>query len=457
MKDKEKHHSSVRRLTVALFLLIIMSTVSTISLMFYGAKKADHEAISSSEKITNAIIQDRLDQLAALTRDYAFWDDTINNAYLQQDHSWIDENIGLYLTDAFSISDQFIIVGDNHAVLSLREGVLDPSLFEKFDQDSLRSLIALARKSGPEPVAVSGLVMIQEEIALVGISILKPEDETSLPSPRPVLVLVKRLNADLLEELVEIYQLNDLRVSAKESGHAHHASIALNNPLDNLIGNLVWRPALPGDAVLSYVKLPLMLLIGITLLIAVVVYRYAADSAKELKRAHLALEYHANHDPLTGLLNRRMLEEFLDQEIKQVKRNNTISALLYCDLDKFKAVNDSLGHHAGDQLLKDVGVRLTENVRESDVIARVGGDEFIVLLRNVDSKNDIINIIEKQVEHMHQPFDIFNETVKISISIGVAMIPEDGLDPKTLIMRADKALFSSKSSGRDTFRFYSEL
>lgn len=455
----KKKYPYLASIIVAIIFLIAVSITAVIYAVLNGVVKANEAAIVSAESFGTSLIQDRLDQLSTLTKDYAFWDDIITNAYLVQDLDWIDGNIGTYLTEAFQITDLFIIAGDdNQALLSLYEGRVDDSFIGSIDQPGLNLLIKNARESGTNPVPVSGILKIQGIPALIGISILEPQDETSLPEPRPVLVLAKRLDSKHVDSIAGQYRLESLRLIDEQSNSKQkNAYIPLLDPFDNELGNLSWMPRLPGDIVLSRIKIPLIFALCVALFLAVVIIFLARSSSLKLSQLLTDLEFNSSHDPLTGLLNRRMFDYEFDQELKQVKRNNTLGALLYFDLDLFKSVNDSLGHKAGDQLLIEVARRLKGSVRESDSVARIGGDEFVVILRNIKSISDVKITLEKQLDLLHQPYNLPAKTIEISVSIGVAMIPEDGLDAELLASRADKALFASKSQGGNTFRFYSDL
>ncbi|MEH6651331.1 MAG: diguanylate cyclase [Motiliproteus sp.] len=176
----------------------------------------------------------------------------------------------------------------------------------------------------------------------------------------------------------------------------------------------------------------------------------------DMKQAFDEMAHLASHDVLTGLVNRRLFRELLDQTINLSRRDNSRSALLYLDLDDFKEVNDTLGHAVGDQLLIGVAERLKHNVRESDTVARVGGDEFIVLLHNTESRDAVEHTVINILTHLAQPLDIAGHQVKISGSAGIAMIPDEGLDADDLIKKADLALYQCKSKGGNSYIFFSE-
>lgn len=164
----------------------------------------------------------------------------------------------------------------------------------------------------------------------------------------------------------------------------------------------------------------------------------------------------ANHDVLTGLPNRRLLTELLDHAIKRAERSESKLALLFIDLDRFKNVNDSLGHHAGDQLLSQVARRFSAAVRESDTVARLGGDEFVILLDRLNHENDAADVAKKIIEAMRPEFIIGHREFFIGASIGISVYPKDGESHDDLLKAADIAMYQVKNHGKNHFLFYSK-
>jgi len=177
---------------------------------------------------------------------------------------------------------------------------------------------------------------------------------------------------------------------------------------------------------------------------------------EELRERELELEYLAQHDPLTGLPNRLLLTDRLHQAIHQAHREHRGVALLFIDLDRFKAINDSLGHPTGDQILRQAAARMRALVRECDTVARLGGDEFTIAIGALEQADATGLIAQKLVAAFRQPFLVEDRALYVTASIGISLYPQDGSDVDTLIRNADAAMYRAKDQGRDTFRFYTE-
>jgi len=185
--------------------------------------------------------------------------------------------------------------------------------------------------------------------------------------------------------------------------------------------------------------------------------RHGLEMEVEHRRAaEHRVEHLATHDPLTNLSNRRGLYEELSELIYRSQRYSFSSAVIYVDLDGFKNVNDHFGHEAGDQLLIQVAANFKSIVRQTDSIARIGGDEFIVLLTDIDSETTLITKIEKLLSEASRPLDFKGHNISVGASIGVALFPDHGEDAETLLHHADQAMYQAKHQGKHTFRFFTE-
>jgi diguanylate cyclase (GGDEF)-like protein/PAS domain S-box-containing protein len=174
----------------------------------------------------------------------------------------------------------------------------------------------------------------------------------------------------------------------------------------------------------------------------------------EIKRYREQLEHQAQHDTLTGLANRTLLNDRLRQAVVHCERQRSMLALLFLDLDHFKLINDSLGHSAGDELLKLAANRLAACVREGDTVARLGGDEFVLLLVDQHGAEAVSHAVERVLDAMSQPYRVQGKEFTTTCSIGVSLFPNDGADGETLLKNADAAMYRAKAAGRNAFHFF---
>ena len=176
----------------------------------------------------------------------------------------------------------------------------------------------------------------------------------------------------------------------------------------------------------------------------------------DIKRSQEQMERLAFYDPLTGLANRRLFMDRLEQSLQHTRRSGKPAALLFLDLDQFKAVNDTHGHDVGDELLKTIADRLRHAVRREDTVARLGGDEFNVLLHEVRDVDAAGQVAEHLLTVLREPAIVGGTRLEVTTSIGIAMIPSDGGDATSLAQRADHAMYQAKQQGRNTYRFYAD-
>ena len=203
--------------------------------------------------------------------------------------------------------------------------------------------------------------------------------------------------------------------------------------------------------VLIAVSMVTSLLIVLAYMIPVVI---AIRRIHERRRAEDKLRFLAMHDPLTGLSNRVQLQERLDQALARARRRDSFLTIMCIDLDRFKEINDTLGHRAGDVLLQEVAKRLRSCVRETDTIARVGGDEFVIVAEDLDQPTDAVHLARRICQLLSMAFKVEGHDMAISGSVGITFAPTEGTDIETLLNNADLALYRAKSDGRNTFRFF---
>lgn len=180
------------------------------------------------------------------------------------------------------------------------------------------------------------------------------------------------------------------------------------------------------------------------------------DLLTRLKRTNEQITHLAHHDNLTALPNRILFYDRLNQEIKKARRHKESIAVLFLDLDGFKTINDTLGHDSGDALLREAARRIMACVRDSDTVARIGGDEFTVILPNAPTRDSIVNWTNKIVEAIAAPFMLNGKNCQVTVSIGISLYPDNGETAEQLLKIADAAMYLAKNSGKNRYRFVSD-
>ena len=174
----------------------------------------------------------------------------------------------------------------------------------------------------------------------------------------------------------------------------------------------------------------------------------------EIKKSREKVEYLASHDVLTNLPNRTVMEERLEQAIARASRLNQMGALLFLDLDFFKEINDSLGHTLGDEFLRHVARRLQDTCRKQDVVSRFGGDEFIIILEDIQMVEDVKLKAQELLRSLSTPFRVLDHELSVSASIGIALFPKEGTTVKELVQKADISMYQAKKSGRNQYQIF---
>lgn len=250
--------------------------------------------------------------------------------------------------------------------------------------------------------------------------------------------------SELIGQSIDVFLPNDLKEK-----HAHLRSSYIKHPVTRLMSSNANLLARRKDGKIIPVEISLSPYHTSEGLIVIAIVR-DVTYRKELEQN---LQYAVDHDFLTGLLNRHIFEIIATKAIELAKRYNHQVAILFMDLDGFKAVNDCYGHHIGDLLLKKLSKLFMQHIRKSDTVARIGGDEFALLLPEIKNKDEIIMVADKVLSIFNTEVKIKKYVCHITISIGIAVYPEDAHDYDTLLKKADEAMYLIKKKGKNHYRF----
>lgn len=244
-----------------------------------------------------------------------------------------------------------------------------------------------------------------------------------------------------------------MKVAETRARHAHEEAEILLQQVSRTAIDVLTEQSLRIDNFRSIMIITLTALAIMTIGLVILGFRLQ-NIVFALKESEEQIRYRANYDSLTNLPNRLNFTEHLSDALARNRRDQGQIALLFIDLDRFKTINDTLGHDFGDELIRQVATRICQAVRETDVVSRLGGDEFTVLLANMTDEIHASIIAKGILEQLARPFLLFGHEVYSGASIGITVSPQDGADAMTLLKNADMAMYEAKDQGRNTFRFF---
>ncbi len=458
------HWFSRRAVPAIVSIIALIFIVTTIALLHIGFQ-LDRQSAERAEVFINHALNSKQSEIERTLRDYAAWGAGYTHMHPKVDVDWVygADNAGSTLYREHGLNFMFVIGPDGSTNYAQVSGELSDEHIDDVLDGGVEELIERARESGRQTSPVTSMLMQGSNPVLASAAVISPGKDHGvepLPGPSSILILGYTLSPARLAAIgVDMYapelRLGDL------NGVGAKASMPVFTADGSHMATLAWTPERPG---LHLMRNTLPWLAAAALLIATLTFlalRHAFQTAtlldrsgRKLAEAHAKAEHLAMHDVVTGLPNRAMLMTRLDMLLND--RRNGCTTVLYIDLDRFKPVNDLFGHEAGDRALIEVSHRLKSAVRESDLVARVGGDEFIIATTSIACIEDAEGLCRRLRECVEQPIGIENSEVQVGISIGVAIAPQDATTSEELLRHADTAMYQAKADGRGGHRFYSQ-
>ncbi|WP_347140455.1 EAL domain-containing protein [Paracoccus sp. SSK6] len=452
--------------------LLIIPTVVLLSLILVGhnaISTADTNALARQERFAKHNLATEIARLADEQQSASIWDDAVLKTKAR-DHEWIDANLGAWMQDYFGHSESYILDHSNRPVFASIAGTrLPPDAYGKRAEviaplvTQLRSAMDRVSEGLENPyeelakVSLVAPVQIDTGVAIVSVvPIISDSGEiVQMPGTEWLHVAVRYADADFAQQIGQPIELHG--VAFRETPPASGlAGVPLTAPSGEIIVWLVWQPDRPGMQLLMRM-LPVLLASGLAIALLVwLITRHLVRVSEQLQVSEAQARFLANHDALTGLPNRALFHDRLAQALHASGRSGQSVALLAVDLDGFKLINDSLGHPAGDELIRQVGGRLTELLRAGDTVARFGGDEFMVVLCNMTDENALQRVCTRIVNELSRPYVLLGHSGCVGASVGAVITGSAQTDPDELVQRADMALYRAKSEGKGRFSLFEE-
>jgi diguanylate cyclase (GGDEF)-like protein len=456
--------------SLKVLLPVIVAVVSTLGtaagFMMWSTTKSDERALERQTRLVQHILDTERKAMSAEMLEVTMWDEAVE-ATAAKDIDWIDEELGPFFYDLFGHNRIYVLGPGMEPVYAMRDGGrVDVATYGP-DRDTIVALASHHRTAegasaiaasdngfGSAPVA-GDLAIVEGRPALVAVVPLVAESFVVPRGEESFVASVRFLDDAVATELMDQYLIEGARFVPEISAADGGAALPLTDASGMTVAWFRWQPDRPGAQILAETAPAMIGVLGAVGFVIFVLMQRLRRSSAELEAARAEAQHRALHDPLTGLANRAGFQERLTQAIAGLGHGPSAIALLALDLDRFKQVNDTLGHEAGDLLLKQVAERLRPLLRDTDFIARLGGDEFAIIQSALKTVNDATSLSSRIVSRISEPYSLNGQEAHIGVSVGIAIAdsPEDGLE---LPSRADFALYEAKEVGRNQARLFGD-
>jgi diguanylate cyclase (GGDEF)-like protein len=383
--------------------------------------------------------------------------------------AWLAENLAEWVSEYFGHDRVYLLDAANRPVRSVDHGERVPDDTFGRDQDvvlrlveDLRLEMAAASEGADDSTeAVTGLgsmdraVLSDGQVGIVSIRPIVPGTPavTQAPGTEYLHVSIRLLDDDLSQGIADHYELPDLRFERTQGAPAL-ATTPVMDAGGRILGFFTWRPYQPAAQLLrETAPIAAIFAVAAFLLVTLLMLRLRRTSA-QLEVSEANARYLAFHDPLARIPNRALFEDRLERALTNQKHTRTALALHSIDLDRFKHVNDTLGHGAGDELIRQVAARLKSMVNDVDTVARLGGDEFAIIQVNVVDVQQALTLSGRIVAELEKPFELQGHEALVSASVGVAFCDDQNVALEDLLRQADVALYEAKTSGRGRYQLF---
>lgn len=463
----------LKYMRTSLYCLFFMLFCLGIYFLYLTTQSFNHlnaNSIESSRIVSKSVFENEGENLGKVVYDYSYWNEAAEALSGKADSPYFEENLdGDYLSDTFDINQAIVYNAEGKVIISYANGEQNLNVPAIYTQPAFQALVEKATKVNyKSPTPVTSFINISGQLHFIAASAIVPHlesDSVSLGNLYGVLVMTRPVDKSLLYKWESQFHLYSLSVQSKGLPlNDDFTALKVMNPLGEHIADIVWKPDLPGKRYLGEI-MPMTSLIIVFLAIVSVVFclhfnryiRLTLSAAKELENNRDELQKLAHYDTVTALPNRLLGMDRLEQAIKASSRYQTLTAVLFIDLDGFKNVNDTFGHDIGDDLLLCVAQRLTSCVREGiDTVSRLGGDEFTIILANLQNKTDASSVAEKILNLFQEKISIRGSDIMISASIGISVSRMNSITAEEMIKQADMAMYKAKLSGKNQYFFYEE-
>lgn len=444
----------------------ILAVVGLFACLLALAYKADELAQQRDESLASMSVQAWATRVNDSLVAEAAWDDAVVHVANRLDKGWIDRNMASWFQHAIGLERMLIVDAQGRSVYAASDGrraptqQLDPYLAAARPLvEEVRRMEAGRRLRRPDgvhriapPIQSSAFMHIEGKPRLVSATLIEPDfGAIGVYDPTrsaPVLIAAKTLDDAVVARFARNLIMPGLHLAAPSARHSWlHNAVTISGPGAVSVATVAWPARRPGSAIAQQAA-PVVVFVALVILLG---GAWLVRRARRLARGLIASQAHALHvalhDAFTGLANRSLFEDRLALALDRRRRLGGVVGVFIIDLDRFKQVNDSLGHASGDQLIQEAARRIRQVCRTTDTVARLGGDEFAVIQADVNSVQNVQTLADRLSHALSGPIELIGGSWTVSASIGVAVIDRE-TDPVEAMRRADLALYRAKDQGR---------
>jgi len=458
---------------VPIGVIVAVAIVCIVVAVLSSARRADNVAVEHERQLLSRALGNYGERVLREVESVATSEAAIRNIRVAFDPDWTRQRVGQWLETFFDHDDVFIFDGHDQPIFSLAEHQpVTPAWFDAAKPDlapvldfmrgrdaTLADAIRLNQiglgDGGPHSQTAVIRRLLGRPAVIAAAAVGPSVGNTSAPNEQaPILMSVKFIDSDVLASIAGQLRLANLRKIDQGPVPAGDFVYDLTAADGVHIATFAWTPKQPGaEIVNSVVPFVAVALAGFALLAAFVL-RYMRRTAAAIAAGETRLRHLAMHDPLCGLPNRIFFGERLEAVIDEVRAGSAPAAVFYIDLDHFKDVNDTLGHHIGDELIRNVTLRLSHTLRGGDLVARLGGDEFAVISSIGDDTLKMLAVAQRIIAAICAPYSINGQNIIIGASVGIAVIDKTCGAAADIMRYADIALYRAKNEGRNRACIY---
>lgn len=450
--------------------LAVFALALLVSMAFLLVGQFDVSARNREQVVVENGLAERTREIGKMISPTVEWDEAVRRLDNHFDPEWARSNVGDYLTKVDGFDQVYILDAQDHPIFAAdHAGAASPQSYGALSRQA-DPIVAAVRKAEARrgalrardggafgsPILAGALAAKDGQIYVLNASLVQPDVGAVLPrGPRaPVVVTRYPIDRAFLDGFAQRFLLNNLHVVSSSGrprrGEAH---VAVTDPTGRTIATLEWTPQNPGLVLLQRLVSPILVVVVFLAALALVLYRRSIAMAQGMIASEARAAHLAYYDALTGLPNRVLFHDRLGHGLDQMRRHGHVVAVHCIDLDRLKDVNDTYGHHVGDELIQDAARRMAAQCRTSDTFARLSGDEFAIVQTSATPASAAA-LADRLVKVMAQPIQLGSARVFGGCSIGVSLITDADIEPAEALRQADLALYRAKQTARGQYCFY---